>query len=260
MEWLQSQWQHVEGRIRRSGHILLLLDYDGTLVPIQASPEQAKLPASTKSLLETLSCHRRVTVAVLSGRSLNELRRLVGLRTLIYVGNHGLEMWRDGRYTEVTVSKSFREAVACIRSRLARLVADVPGACVEDKRLSVSLHYRLVPKNQVAHLKAKFRGEVLPLIRAAELAVLRGKKVIEVRPDLHWSKGHTTLRLVKRMRHRPLLPIYIGDDRTDEDAFAVLTGGITIRVGALRQSKAHYYVRGVKEVLAFLQWMAITLI
>ena len=255
MEWLWSQWQHVEESIRRSRHILLFLDYDGTLTPIAPSPEQATLPASTRSLLRTLSCHSRMTVALISGRALDELRRLVGLRKPIYVGNHGLEVWRRGRRTSVVVSGRFRKAVAGIRPRLASLAADSPGAILEDKRLSLSLHYRMVPQDQVAHLKAAFRREVLPLVHAAELTVLHGKKVIEVRPRVNWTKGHAALWLVTRMRRRSLLPIYIGDDRTDEDAFAALKGGITIRVGADRRSKARFYVRDIQEALAFLQWV-----
>lgn len=255
MEWLWSQWQHVEEHIRSSEHILLFLDYDGTLTPITPSPERAKLSASTRSLLRKLSCHSRMTVVLISGRALDELRRLVGLRKPIYVGNHGLEVWREGRRTGFIAPTSFREAVTSSRSRLAGLVTDIPGVILEDKGLSLSLHYRKVPQNQVAHLKAVFRREVLPLIHSAGLTVLHGKKVFEVRPGHNWTKGHIVLWLVKQTRRRSLLPIYIGDDRTDEDAFAALRGGITIRVGALRRSKAHYYVRDIKEVLVFLQWM-----
>lgn len=260
MEWLWAQRLQVEERIRGAGHILLLLDYDGTLTPIVPLPKQATLSLSTRALLQRLSCSPCMSVALISGRALNELRQLVGLRTVIYVGNHGLEIWREGRRTGVLVPRSFRKAVGCIKGRLTSLVTEIPGAIVEDKGLSVSLHYRLVPKDLVAHLKAAFRREVLPLVRAAELTILPGKKVIEVRPGLNWTKGHAALWLVRRMSYRTLLPIYIGDDRTDEDAFGALRGGITIRVGADRRSKAHYYVRSVKETLALLEWMATTLI
>lgn len=255
MEWLWSKWQHVEEQIHSSGHILLFLDYDGTLTPIVSSPKQSTLSARTRSLLRELSCHSRMTVALISGRAVDELRRLVGLRKPIYVGNHGLEVWREGRRKDFMASTSFQEAVAGSRPRLASLATDVPGVILEDKGLSLSLHYRMVPQNQVAHLKAALRREVQPLIRSAGLTVLRGKKVFEVRPGDAWTKGHIVLWLIKQTRRRSLLPIYIGDDRTDEDAFAALRGGITIRVGALRRSKAQYYVRDIKEVLAFLQWM-----
>lgn len=255
MEWLWSQWPHVEEHIHSSGHILLCLDYDGTLTPIAPSPEQATLPPCTRSLLRKLASHSRMTVALISGRAVDDLRRLVRLRKPIYVGNHGLEVWQEGRRTDFIASSSFREAVTGIPPQLASLVTDIPGVILEDKGRSLSLHYRMVPQNQMAHLKAVFRREVLPLIRSAGLTVLHGKKVFDVRPGGNWTKGHIVLWLIKQTRRRSILPIYIGDDRTDEDAFAALRDGITIRVGAHRRSKAHYYVRDIKEVLAFLQWM-----
>lgn len=254
MKWLWSRWPEVEEQIHRSGHTLLFLDYDGTLAPIAPSPKQATLPPATKSVLRSLSQSSKVTIVVISGRSLLELRRLVGLPRLTYVGNHGLEMWREGRRAVVAVQKASREAIRLIRPRLAKLGAAVPGTSLEYKGLSVNLHYRLVPGDRVARLKAAFRREVLPLVRPPALTVLNGKKVIEIRPGLNWTKGHAVMRLMKRSRRPSLLPIYIGDDRTDEDAFGALTEGLTIRVGAHRRSKARYYVRGVREVLQFLEW------
>lgn len=245
----------MKQRILRSGHTLLFLDYDGTLAPIAPSPKLATLPPATRSVLRSLSKSSKVTIVVISGRSLLELRRLVGLPRLTYIGNHGLEMWREGRRAAVAVQKTSREAIGLIRPRLAKLAAAVPGASLESKNLSVSLHYRLVPRDQVADLKVAFRRDVLPLVRPPALTVLNGKKVIEVRPGLNWTKGHAVMRVLKRSRRPSLLPVYIGDDRTDEDAFGALTEGLTVRVGAHRRSKARYYVRGVREVLQLLEWI-----
>jgi trehalose 6-phosphate phosphatase len=255
MKWLWSEWPQVEGRIWSSGHTVLLLDYDGTLAPIARVPEEARVPAPMKSLLRRLSRSSRVTVALISGRPLANLRQLVGVRNLAYVGNHGLEMWHRGRCTSVAVPGRSREALSRIRPRCAGLVEDVPGASLEDKGLSLAVHYRLARAGQVARLKAGIGREVRPFVRSGALTVMNGKKVIEVRPCLNWTKGHATLRLMKRVRRRSLLPIYIGDDQTDETAFRMLRGGITIRVGMHRRSKAQYYVRGVGEVLQFLEWI-----
>ena len=246
----------MKQRILRSGHTLLFLDYDGTLTPIAPSPEQATLPSSTRSVLQRLSRNPRVTVALVSGRPLANLRQLVRVRNLSYVGNHGLEMWHRGRRTGVFVPGSSREALSRIRPRFAGLAEDVPGARLEDKGLSLALHYRLAHTSQVARLKAGIGREVRSFVRSGALTVVNGKKVIEVRPGLNWTKGHATLRLMKRVRRRSLLPIYIGDDQTDETAFRMLRGGITIRVGRHQRSKAQYYVRNVREVLRFLEWMA----
>lgn len=102
-----------------------------------------------------------------------------------------------------------------------------------------------------------FVREILPLVHSSGLTVLHGKKVIELRPQLNWTKGHAALWVMKHIRRRSVLPIYIGDDLTDEDAFGALADGITIRVGAHGRSKARYYVRDVKEVVALLRWMGV---
>ncbi|MDD5558979.1 trehalose-phosphatase [Candidatus Methylomirabilis sp.] len=256
MEWLWSQWPQVAAEILSSSHTVLFLDYDGTLTRIAPTPEQATLSASTRSVLRELAHRPRMTVAVISGRRLNELRRLVRVRDLIYIGNHGLEMWQDGQQVGVIVPQPLQEAVAHIRSQLTSLVAEIPGVLIEDKGLSVSLHYRLVPTRLESQLKTVVLRDVLPRVYSSGLTVLHGKKVIELRPNLNWTKGHAALRLMKHIRRRSVLPVYIGDDRTDEDAFRALAEGITIRVGAHEGSKAHYYVRDVKEVIALLRWIA----
>lgn len=161
MEWLWSQWPQVAAEIVSSRHTVLLLDYDGTLTRIAPSPEQATLPASTRSVLRELSRHPRITVAVISGRRLTELRRLVRVQNLIYVGNHGLEIWHNGRQAGVIVSQPLQDAVVRLRSQLTSLTADIQGARVEDKGLSVSLHYRLVPARLEMQLKAMLLRDVL---------------------------------------------------------------------------------------------------
>lgn len=255
MEWLWSQWPQVASEIVSSPHIALFLDYDGTLTEIAATPAQATLPASTRSVLRVLSHRPRMTVAVISGRALKELRRLVRVRNLIYVGNHGLEMWHNGRKAGVVVPPSSQEAIAHIRSRLADLATEIPGALVEDKGLSVSVHYRLVPEWLERRFMKVFAREIVPLVRSSELTILHGKKVIELRPRVNWTKGHAALWVMTHVRQRSTLPIYIGDNLTDEYAFGALAEGITIRVGAHAESTARYYVRDVKEVVTLLQWM-----
>ncbi len=256
MEWLWSQWPQVEDRINRSGHTLLLLDYDGTLVPIGPTPEEAKLSSAMKGVLGRLSRCSKVTVAIVSGRPLAELRRFVGIRNLAYAGHHGLEIRCGTVRTIVKIPRSSRQAIARVRPLLASLIADFPGAKLEDKGLSISLHYRLLQEAQAERLKAAVQREILPFLRSGGISLLNGKRVIEARPSVNWTKGDAARWLVKRMRRRSLLPIYIGDDRTDEDAFRLLRDGITIRVGFRRRSRADYYVRGVREVHSLLQWMS----
>jgi trehalose-phosphatase len=256
MEWLWSRWPEVEARIRGGGHTLLLLDYDGTLAAIAPSPERAELPHATRSILRRLARNRKVTVALISGRALDDLRRMVRLQHLTYVGNHGLEMWRNGTRMRVPVPPPCKAAIARLRPRLADLVAGVRGARLEDKGLSLTVHYRLVRPGLVARFKAACRAMARSFVRSGTLTIRTGKKVVEFRPGIAWTKGDAALWVIRRVRRRLLLPVVIGDDRTDEDAFGALAGGITIRVGAARRSKARYFVRNVGEVASFLEWMA----
>lgn len=258
MKQLKTQWPRVAAEIVSSSHVLLLLDYDCTLTRVTPALDQAALPASIRSVLRALSRHPRMTVGVISERPLAELRRRVGLRNLIYIGNHGREMWQVGRQTRVIVPRSIQETVACIRSKLVSVVADIPGAFVEDKGLSVRLHYRLGSTELESRLMGRFACEILPLARSPELTVLYGRKVIELCPKLNWIKRSAALWLMKDIPRWSILPIYISDDHTDGGALGVLVDGITIRVGAHAGSQAHYHVRDAGELMAFLQWMAAT--
>ncbi len=255
MKWLWSRWPDVEERIRSDEHILLLLDCDGTLAPIARVPGEATLPRNTGLLLRRLSRRRKTTLAIVSGRTVADLRRLVGLRNITYIGSHGLGVWRNGRHTRHIMPKSSMDAIARLRPRLAALVRDFPGAFIEEKWSSLCLHYRLVNADQRARLKTAVRLELTGLEGSAALKVMSGKRVLEIRPNVPWTKGDACLALMRQMRRRSLLPIYIGDDRTDEDAFEALSHGITIRVGDHRRSRARYYVRDTGEVIAFLEWL-----
>jgi len=255
MNWLWSRWPDVEERIRGAGYALLLLDFDGTVAPITPVPDEATLPRNTKSVLRRISRSRRTTLAVVSGRTVADLRRLVGLRKVTYIGNHGLETWWNGRRSEVAVPRVSRQAIARLRPRVASLLADFPGALIEDKRSSICVHYRLVSARRATLLRSAIWREVIAFEQSGGLNVMSGKRVLEIRPNLHWTKGDACLALMRQMRRRSVLPIYIGDDRTDEDAFEALSDGITIRVGPHRRSHATYYVRNIGEVIAFLEWM-----
>jgi trehalose-phosphatase len=256
MESLWSRWPEIQARILESRHTILFLDYDGTLTPIVAPPEDATLPAATRALLDRLSRAPSVTVTLISGRPVRDLRRLVGVRRAVYIGNHGLEMWRSGQHALVPIPGACRVALQRARRRLAALEAAFPGSRVEDKGLSVSLHYRLLANEGAARLRAAFARETQPFVDSGALEAVQGKKVLDLRPNVHWTKGDAALSVIRRARRGPVLAIYVGDDRTDEDAFAALSGAITIRVGRCAQSKARFYVRDVRGVVALLARLA----
>jgi trehalose 6-phosphate phosphatase len=231
--------------------LALFLDYDGTLVPIRRTPALARLGPMRRAELEWLA--RRTSVAVVSGRPLAEIRRMVGVPRLVYAGNHGLEIWSRGRKWVHPEAARRSLVMARMASAIRTLTRGVPGILVEDKGLTLSVHYRRVPRWR----RAALRRAVAEKVRTAPpgLRLAQGKMVLEIRPDIAWDKGWAVRELLRRAPGpRRVFPIYLGDDRTDEDAFRALRGrGLTVRVGPSGQpTEAGRRLRGVDEVWAFL--------
>ena len=255
MHYLWSRWPEIQKQIRSQKHLLFLLDYDGTLTPIAPTPRQARLSPQTKLVLRRLSRKPNISLAVISGRALTDLKGMVGLRNLAYAGNHGLELWHKKRQT-VKIPRALKKALSDVTRILRKVRREFDGVVMEDKGLSLSFHYRLVKAKGLTPLKIKFWNHVMPLVRSGTIRVVKGKRVFEVRPNVPWAKGHAALWFMKRLASASCLLIYIGDDQTDEDAFRVLKRGITIRVGQHHRSEAKYYVRRVREVIRFLECLA----
>ena len=178
----------------------LVLDVDGTLAPIVARPELARVPAATRAQLERLA-DRYALVACVSGRAGEDARRLVGVEAIVYVGNHGLEL--DPRAQELAA------AIARFRDRV--------GLPVEDKGLSLSYHYREARDEAAARRRLE---EVVDRAEAEGLDARWGRKVLEVRPPVKADKGTAVRTLLERSGAERGL--YAGDDTTDLDAFAGL--------------------------------------
>ncbi len=256
MHYLWSRWPEIQKQIRSRKHLLFLLDYDGTLTPIAPTPRQATLSPQTKLVLRRLSRKPNISLAVISGRALADLKRMVGLRNLAYAGNHGLELrWHNRRRT-VKIPRALKKALSEVTRILRKVRREFDGVVMEDKGLSLSFHYRLVKAKRLTPLKKKFWNDVMPFVRSGTVRVVKGKRVFEIRPNVPWAKGHAALWFMKRLASASCLPIYIGDDQTDEDAFRMLKRGIAIRVGQHHRSGAKYYVRRVSEVVRFLEWLA----
>lgn len=241
--------------LKRAAKVLLLLDYDGTLVPIAEKPELALLPENTRSLLRQLSDHPRVILGVVSGRSLSEIKELVNLEGIIYAGNHGLEMDLLAGHYIFPEAKGFLSQMRELKEILSRCLPDFPGSLLEDKGLLLSLHYRKLAPNKVPVLKKVLKRVMVAHGQGLEIA--EGKKVWEIRPRIACNKGSAVLTILESLSSSEPepLPIYLGDDRTDEDAFRALADkGITIRVGdGLSPTLAHSYLTEQKEVMEFLR-------
>jgi len=253
MEPLWDAWdRRLRPRVRRAKHFLLFSDYDGTLTPIVATPEQAVLSPDMKVLLGELSSLPRVSLAIISGRALEDIRRLVGIEGIYYAGNHGLEVQGPGLSWTHPRALEIASLIERLSRELEERLRKVPGALVEDKGLTLSVHYRLVPEGEEARVKQILDGVVSPW--PDRVKVTGGKKVYEVRPLLDWDKGKAVLKLRELLEREGSLLFYLGDDVTDEDAFKALgDDGIGIFIGPPGvPSHASYFLPTVEEARDFL--------
>ncbi|MBI4166576.1 MAG: trehalose-phosphatase [Acidobacteria bacterium] len=241
---LFDRWSEVAQLLRAAKHIALILDFDGTIVPIQRRPEMVRLGPSPRRLIGRLAKHSRLTVCIVSGRSLADLRGRAGVPGVRYVGLHG---WEWSRKKSVPPGdKNLDRVKLLLKNRLGSLV----GIRLEDKGISFAVHYRGATQSAARRADVLLRKTLKPF--EPHLHVMNGKKVWEVLPPGVQGKGRA-VRLLLANLPSGTLPIYIGDDTTDESAFAELGGGITVRVGGHRRSKARFTLRNPGEVLGFLE-------
>ena len=252
-EYLFSRWDGLRGKFKK-GFIFLFLDYDGTLTGIVSSPDKAIIPDKNKRLLSSLSKSPFCKVAVISGRSLKNIRRIVGVKGLIYAGNHGLQIEGPKTAFKINLQVGFKAALNKIKKELVRGLSGIKGVLIEDKGLTLSLHFRLVEEGKVPLVKKIFNKILIPYLAAKRARIVTGKKVYEIRPPAKWDKGKAVLWLLQREKgfnvKRQVIPVYIGDDVTDEDAFKALgRKGLTIFVGSRPAlSGARYYLKDTGEV------------
>lgn len=239
--------------------VAVFLDYDGTLTPIVARPEFAVLSEDMRATVKTLA--GLCTVAIISGRDRADVERLVELEELVYAGSHGFDIsGPDGLKIQHEEGAAFASVVQRTAERLAETLAPVEGALVEPKRFAVAVHYRQVAEGDVPLLDAAVDQA---LAEAPELRKTFGKKVFELRPRLDWDKGKAVLWVLKALGldGPDVLPFYLGDDTTDEDAFAALAEhGLGILVGCPpRETAARYVLDRPADVQRFLRNLATTL-
>jgi trehalose 6-phosphate phosphatase len=236
--------------LHRAVQIYVFLDYDGTLTPIVNNPKNALMKQETRKVLRTLASKRGYILAVVSGRQVDELRKLVRVRGAYYVGNHGLEIEGPKLRFMHPKAMEFSHQLELL-SREIRAQTSKMGAITEHKVLTTSVHYRTVPLADVKRLLRKVRR----LGTRRSLRLIYGKKVVELRPQVNWDKGRAVELLIKTVGKGA--PVYVGDDRTDEDAFNRIRNGITILVSRRRKvSRARYYLRDINDVSRFLRMLA----
>jgi trehalose-phosphatase len=249
----------VLGATGRTRHLAFLLDFDGTLVPIAKRPELARADAALRVMLDRLGSHPQVSVAVVSGRSREDLLAAMGgsVRASLFAEHGGVGVLPDGAV--VFLTKPPNGDLLPVRHRV-REVTWPEGVWVEEKDMALALHTRGAPRDGAARAGTMLRQIVGDVDRGQRLRVLEGKEILEVQPrGLH--KGLVVEWLRRPQTGKSPLLVAIGDDRTDEDAFRSLApGDFAIRVGhAGEPTAASFRLLDPPEVRWFLQGVLIRL-
>ncbi len=259
MKHLHSCWNAVAARIREAKHILLLIDYDGTLTPIVEKLELAHLSPEMKECLQELAKNPRLILGIISGRTLGDLQERVGINGIIYAANHGLEI--EGPSLSF-IHPAAKKAVPLLRSLsqdISKAIVGIKGARIDNKGLTLSLHYRLVDESQLDELNKIFTEIVKTSLASGQIRISKNKKAYDIRPAANWDKGKAVEFIAQKLtgEDKPLM-LFLGDDVTDYDGFRTvdMNGGISIFVGEeTTKTPAQYFLYSPREVHQFLEML-----
>lgn len=250
----------LDKKIKRVKRIFLFLDYDGTLTPIVKRPQDAKLSPSVRGILKDIAEKERYILGIISGREIREVMKLVGIKGIIYVGNHGLEVYdgEDIRLIEEEAVRGYMGLLREIRKCLKKGLTNFQGLLLEDKKYILALHYRMMPEEDVKRFMRSFNEVISAYLKGRLIRIGKGKKVIEIRPNIDFDKAKA-IKLIweKFNRGKQDITIYIGDDLTDEAVFKILWRiDVGIRVGKCETSFARYFLKDTQEVEGFLSYLS----
>lgn len=245
----------------REGTPVIFLDFDGTLAHITDDPGETVIPPETREAVQRL---RSVCpVAVVSGRDLDDVRSLVGVEGIHYAGSHGFDVVEadGGRHRKAS---EFTPDLGRAADELDRALADIPGAFLERKAFALAVHYRML--EDPSHSSKVEEAVDRVVAEEPRLRKTGGKKIFEVRPDVEWDKGKAVAMMAGLLeaeaddRSSPVVPLYIGDDLTDEDAFEAISGhgvGVVVRGEEDdRETAASYVLDDPRLVREFLERLA----
>lgn len=243
--------------VTKGRQVVFFLDFDGTLAPIVDNPEAARMPVETKAVMVDLVKH--YPIAIVTGRALKTAKKFVNLDGIVFAGSHGFHI-EIPKKPVVAIGKEVRPQLEEVFKRLSTVIEMAPGATIEDNMFSISVHYRHVSNaDQLTELEKVVKKEVT----REKLRLHHGKMVWEIRPEIDWNKGKAVEYLIDQlgMNSERFMPIYIGDDVTDEDAFSVLSkyrglGVVVYKNGdntKLRDTTASLRLEDPIEVRKFLE-------
>ncbi|XP_021851692.1 probable trehalose-phosphate phosphatase H isoform X2 [Spinacia oleracea] len=241
-----------------SKKIVVFLDYDGTLSPIVNDPEVAFMTEKMRAVVHEVGCC--FPTSIISGRSREKVYDFVQLDNIYYAGSHGMDIMaplqplriRDWKYHAKAVDRK-------IQKSLEEKTEAIEGVKLEDNKFCLSVHFRNVPDEDLGTLEEQVKSV---LEEHPQFRLTRGKKVLEIRPPIDWDKGHALEYLLDSLGlagSNDVLPIYIGDDTSDEDAFELIhrrrQGHSIIVTSIPRETWASYSLYDTTEVMLFLEYL-----
>ncbi|KAL9234251.1 hypothetical protein vseg_009139 [Gypsophila vaccaria] len=250
-------------RASKGKKIVMFLDYDGTLSPIVQDPDRAFMSQEMRAAVKEVAKH--FPTAIVSGRGKDKVYDFVKLKELYYAGSHGMDI--EGPSNEKSdksilcqPANEFLPMINEVYDKLVRTTSSIEGAKVESNKFCLSVHFRCVDEKKWPELAEQVK-EVMN--DYPKLKMTNGRKVLEIKPTIKWDKGNALEFLLEALgfaNSKDVLPIYIGDDRTDEDAFKVLRKrkqGFGILVSKFpKETNAAYTLQDPSEVMCFLQRLA----
>ncbi|WP_222918347.1 trehalose-phosphatase [Natrinema sp. SYSU A 869] len=254
---LEECLPRIRATLEEATGLLVCLDFDGTLAPIVDDPDAAVPTEPNQQAVTALSETPGATTAVVSGRALANVRERID-GPVIYAGNHGLELARNGSIAVHPVARKRTARVERLCAILETTLSSVPNCRIENKRLTATVHLRSVSA-AAEPIVRRATHEVVDRFGGDDLAISTGKRILEIGPDFPWGKGNA-VELIAADEPPGTAVIYIGDDVTDESAFrAVEPDGIGVRVGNDDLSSASCRVESPAAVASFLSWLESTL-
>ncbi|XP_049314526.1 uncharacterized protein LOC105228751 [Bactrocera dorsalis] len=251
----------LPGYLNSNAPLALLLDYDGTLVALANNPANTLLTANMRKLLHQLAGHPKVFLALISGRGLRDVQSCLGIQGITYAGNHGLEIESgDGTRHDYALPAELQTRYTTIVKELTEKLEN-NGAWVEDKKVSLTFHYRHVPADSAEH----YRQAAKAIIESHGFRANQAHMAVEAKPPVNWNKGEAALLILKNQFGddwaKNIKVIFAGDDNTDEDAMRLLQGsGISFRVSTDPniQTYADFRLASQGVVEDLLTWISIT--
>jgi len=239
---LFKHWDEIRSRIQRSPRVVIFLDFDGTLVRIAPRPELVRIAAATRGVLSRLAGHKRVRVAIVSGRRRAELLQHIALPNIHYLGLYG---WEGNSNSAISVTTQV--ALSRAHKILHAELAAHRGVWIEPKKNTLSVHLL----GSAPEVQKRVRRELRALINPfrGQLRLLENLRDVEVIPLAIEGKGSAVTKILQKPTLQHAFPIYFGDDLSDEPAFAAVRGGgAGILVGKSRRTSARFRLRTPADV------------